>query len=440
MAAPPIKQSGTTEQGALREFTDMHKHVDIAARSCWPMLAALWAVMATTGPALAQIEEDGFRTRRPALPEGYEPRTLRTGSLVIRPELDLLGYYDSNIYADESGETDDFVLTAVPRLSAAIENEKLQWTAEGYTALHRYIDNSSENSTTFGAMSRVVAMPTEQFRLGGGVSFARVAEDRGAPEGRTDPGIGPRIYNDLGGELFAGVRGSRLGVQLRGEVEKLDYRSAADNERDRTTYVGSVRGLYQMSALFSFFAQGDVRRREYRLSSAITGIDRDSTTFGGVLGVQIDPGGKVQGEAYAGVYRFDADDPLISKHTGFQLGAGLDYALTPRTTITLTAFRGDAATVQPGANGRTDTRVRLGFKQEVRHNIRIASGLEWRKVEYRGLVDQDQDKWAADVEVEYLLNRYMAVAAIGRYNGRQSEVQGQDYNRFQAGLALRLRY
>jgi hypothetical protein len=76
----------------------------------------------------------------------------------------------------------------------------------------------------------------------------------------------------------------------------------------------------------------------------------------------------------------------------------------------------------------------------VRHNIHIGSGVEWRKVEYRGLVDQDQDKWAADIEAEYLLNRYMAVAAIGRYNGRQSEVQGQDYNRFQAGLALRLRY
>lgn len=418
----------------------MHKQRDFAARPYWPILAALWGVMATAAPAVAQIEADGFRTEQRTPPEGYEPRTIRTGSLVIRPELDLLGYYDSNIYAEESGEMDDFVITAVPRLSAAIENEKLQWSAEGYTALHRYIDNSTENSTTFGAMSRLVALPTEQLRLGGGVRFARVAEDRGAPEGRTATDIGPRIYNDLGGELFAGVRGSRLGVQLRGEVEKLDYRNAADNDRDRTTYLGSVRGLYQMSALFSLFAQGDVRRREYRLSSAVTGVDRDSTTFGGVVGVQIDPGGKLQGEAYAGAYRFDADDPLISKHTGFQLGAGLDYALTPRTAITLTAFRGDAATVQPGANGRTDTRVRLGFKQEVRHNLHIGSGLEWRKVEYRGLIDQDQDKWAADIEAEYLLNRYMAVAAIGRYNGRQSEVQGQDYNRFQVGLALRLRY
>lgn len=418
----------------------MHQQTDVATMPYWPILAALWGVMAIAEPASAQIEADRFRTEQRTLPEGYEPRTIRTGSVVIRPELDLIGYYDSNIYAEESGETDDFVVTAVPRLSAALENEKLQWTAEGYTALHRYIDNSTENSTTFGVRSSVVASPTEQFRVGGGVGFARIAEDRGAPEGRTATDVGPRLYNELGGELFVGVQGSRLGVQLRGEVEKLDYRSAVDNERDRTTYVGSVRTLYQQSALLSLFAQGEVRRREYRLSPVLTGIDRDSTTFGGVLGVRIDPGGKLQGEAYAGVFRFDADDPLIDKHTGFQLGAGLDYALTPRTAITLTAFRGDAATVRPGVNGRTDTRVRLGFKQEVRHNINIGSGLEWRKVEYRGLADQDQDKWAADIEAEYLLNRYIAVAAVGRYNGRQSEVQGEDYNRYQVGLALRLRY
>lgn len=416
----------------------MQKQYGIAARPLWPVLAAL-SIFGPAAPALAQLEPDGFKTER-KMPEGYEPRTFRSGNLVISPELDVTGYYDNNIYAEESGKDNDFVINAVPRIAFDLDNQKMQWTTQGYVGLRRYIDNDTENSTTFGAMSRVVARPSEQLQFGGGVHFVRAAEERGDPEARTDSTLGPRLYNAYGGEVSVGLRGSRLGVQLKGEAEKLDFRNPADNERDRTTYTGTARALYRLSGLLNVFAQGQVLRREYRLGVAAVGVNRDSTNYNATAGVQIDPGGRLRGDIYAGVFRFDPDDSALKKDTGVQFGAGLNYELTPRTEIVLTGFRGDAATVQPGVTGRTDTRVRMGVKQEVRHNIHAAAGVEWRDTRYRGLSGINQDKVTIDGELEYLLNRLVSVAAVGRYSGRQSQVLGADFNRWQGGLSVRLKY
>lgn len=416
----------------------MQKQRRIAAKSLWRVLTAA-GVLGSVTPALAQLEPEGFKAER-KMPEGYEPRTIHAGNIIIRPELDVAGYYDNNIYAEESGKDNDVVINAVPRIAFDLDNQKLAWTTQGFVGLRRYIDHQSENSTTFGAMSRLVARPTEQVQFGGSVRFVRTAEERGDPESRTDTTVGPRLYNEYGGELFAGIRGSRLGVQVRGEVEKLDFRNSADNERDRTTYTGTVRALYLVSGALNLFAQGQVRRRDYRLGIADIGLDRDSTNYNISGGVQIDPGGKLSGDIYAGAYRFDPDDSALGKDTGFQFGAGLNYQVTPRTELELTGFRGDVATVQPGVTGRTDMRIRLGVEQEIRHNLRFGGGIEYRDTRYRGIADIDQDRVIVDGELEYMLNRLISFSALGRYTGRQSEVQGEDYNRWQLGLAVRLRY
>ncbi|HKR18077.1 outer membrane beta-barrel protein [Rhizorhapis sp.] len=417
----------------------MQKQRGIATGSLWPVLAAVAGVAGPVTPALAQLEPDNFKAER-EMPEGYEPRTIRSGNLIIRPELDVTGYYDNNIYAEESGKDNDVVIHAVPRIAFDLDNQKMAWTTQGFVALRRYIDHSEENSTTFGAMSRLVARPSEQMQFGGSARFVRSAEERGDPEARTDTSVGPRIYNDYGGDLFAGFRGSRLGVHVRGEVEKRDYRSSEDNERDRTTYTGTVRGLYRVSGFINAFAQGQVRRRDYRLGIAELGIDRDSTNVSATAGLQIDPGGKLRGDIYAGAFWFNPDDNLLRKDTGVEFGAGLNYELTPRTEIEFTGFRGDVATVQPGVTGRTDTRLRLGVVQEIRHNIHFNGGVEYRDTRYRGISDIDQDRVIVDGELEYLMNRLIALAVVGRYTGRQSQVEGEDYNRWQVGLAARLKY
>lgn len=411
----------------------------------WSMFALLPVLLAQAPQALAQETiaqkvSDDFDPVSSLPREGYEPRTIRSGLLVIAPELDVGAEYDSNLFADNSGETDDVALLATPRIKFSLDGDVVSWNARTYATLRRYADVSSENSTTFGAQSKFTVRATERFTFGGGGQFLREAEDRGDPEGRLATAPGPRMFHDASGNLYARLQGSRLGVQVGGEVRHLNYLSAVDAVRDRTEYRGSVRGFYKATPITNVYGEVFAGRRNHRLSVDDGGIDRDSKTYGANAGVQIDPGGKVQGGAYAGYFRFDPDDASLRKHSGLEFGANLSYSMSERTNLRLDAFRGDVGTVRIGATGRTDTRLRLGWEQEIRHNLLLNAGLSWRETRFRGLNSSSQQKWGGDMELEYLVNRHVGVVATVNHIYRDSDEPASDYVRFRGGLALRLRY
>src|SRR3546814_20266826 len=106
----------------------MQRQMGKGALYFWQVMAALGGVI-SAAPAFAQ-NADKIRLKSVLdLPrEGYEPRTLHAGNIIIRPEMDVRGEYDSNIYADETDEVDDFVLVAAPRVRFALNNDLLKWT------------------------------------------------------------------------------------------------------------------------------------------------------------------------------------------------------------------------------------------------------------------------------------------------------------------------
>src|SRR3546814_18343502 len=95
--------------------------------------------------------------------------------------------------------------------------------------------------------------------------------------------------------------------------------------------------------------------RDFRQAADDAGVDRDASTFGGTVGAEFDPGGKLRGELNVGVFRFDPKDRTLKPYTGLQFAAAMSYAIRPRTSITLDAFRGDVAPVRTVALARPDT-------------------------------------------------------------------------------------
>src|SRR3546814_13740596 len=116
--------------------------------------------------------------------------------------MDVRGEYDSNIYADETDEVDDFVLVAAPRVRFDLNNDLLKWRTDAFATLRRHADKTSENSTAFGATTDITLRPSAMSTLGGGSGFERQVEDRGDPESRTLTDIGPRRLNDFSGNAF----------------------------------------------------------------------------------------------------------------------------------------------------------------------------------------------------------------------------------------------
>jgi len=392
-------------------------------------------------PAQAQPTPDDDQTAsvldldRP----GYNPRTIRVKSITITPELDFGTVYDSNVYAAPQDRRDDAVFTLRPSLAAQDDEGRLRWRAEAYALARRYAKNSREDNETYGASIRSAVDVNNAITLGGAAGYRRAVENRSDPEVRQNPQLGPPLFDVLNGELTGAVTMGKLGISAKGQVEKYDFVSPANDDRDFTSYRGTLRLLYRLGAAISAFGQGYVNQRRFRLRDPVTRLDRNGRTMGGLVGVQVNPGGKVRGDLGAGVFRYNPEDPSLPSFTGFALEGSLTYVPRRRTAVILDVFSGDVATVRNGATGRMDRRARVTIQQEIRHNLLASLGLRYRQTRYRG-VDARLTTVGADGDLEFLVNRHLSLAATAQISKRTAWDPRDRFERVRAGLEIRYRF
>lgn len=399
---------------------------------------ALGCAMVPEAGALAQDLEPNA----PALdaPEPlFVPTPLTLGGATVEIGVDGRIEYDSNIYAQAFDEKDDFKLLVRPYVDLVREGSALEVSARAQGDFRKYFQYGSEDAAGGKVEAGVDWTPSASDKIGALASWQHIIEDRGEPEGRTLPSLGPRELNAWTGDLSYTHQGARIGFTLRGNVARYRYTSAVDDNRDLDNYGVLGRVLMRVSPLVNGFVEGFASRRDFRLKPIGNEPDRDSDTYGARAGVAIDPGGTIRGEAAVGIYRFDPEDALLESRTRLSAQVGLIYAPRPRTAVTLDGFLGNVATYRTGAQAREDMRIRLGLQQEVRHNLRGELGLIFRRSKYFG-TGQVEKTYAATGEIEYALNRRIAVGATARFSKRTSADPLDDFERARIGLELKTHY
>lgn len=347
--------------------------------------------------------------------------------------------YDSNIYAQAFDEKDDFKLLLRPYIDLIRKGSALELTARAEGDFRKYFKYDTEDAAGGKVEAGLNWTPSATDRLAAGASWQRFIEDRGEPEGNTDPRLGPRKSNILDGDLSYTHQGARMGFAVRGSASRFRYVRAIDKNRDLDTYGLLGRVMMRVSPLMNGFVEGFASKRDYRLVPLAGEANRDSHTYGARAGVAIDPGGTIRGEAAVGVYRFDPKDSRIDARTRLSAQIGLVYAPRPRTAITLDGFIGNVATFRAGVQSREDMRFRLGVNQEIRHNLRGEVGLVYRRSKYFG-TGQTERLYGVTGELEYAVNRRIAVAANARWSKRNSSDPLDEFDRTRVGLELRIHY
>lgn len=415
------------------------------------LLASSAAILA---PQAAVAQELERATPVLDLPPGEYPQTpIMLGDAALYAAADLRVEYDSNIYAAPDDVAEDLKLLLVPRLKLQLSDDALRLVGFGEMQVRRYLKYETENSTSGSVGTTLTWDATSADRLSAAAGWSRLVEERGDPEARLTPAVGPRLSDMWRAELGYSRQSQRLALQFRGSATRFEHTSRVDAERDHDVYTGSARLGYRAGGLASGFGEVFVTSRDFRLATDLSGVDRDATTYGARIGTAIDPGGKIRGEAAVGLFRVNPGDDRLEARTGFSAEAAMVYQPTRRLAFTLDAFSGDVATVRSGAQARFDTRVRLGVQQEAYHNLRWQAGLLYRRSNFIGAGIHEQ-RVGSFAEVEYLVNRRLAVALVSRFVGRKTDVEPEDgrpqperepglldhFERFRGGIEFRLQY
>ncbi|MEM8696121.1 MAG: outer membrane beta-barrel protein [Pseudomonadota bacterium] len=378
-----------------------------------------------TAPVLDQVED-------------FAPIGVRSGGFILYPSIALGLEYTSNLFAAPAGEVEDVRATIAPGLIAEREGDALRIRGTASAAINRYVDRTSENSVAALLQLDAAYRFSETDRLRYEGHWRRRVEDRGDPEARTLLGLGPRLIDIVSGEFEYERTGTRLGFGLLAGASRFDHRSAIDAERDYDEIRLSGRLSYRLGGRTNIFVRPFYTQRDFRLATDDSGVNRDAITYGARAGVEFDAEGRLRGSLGIGAFRFDPEDGALDERTGLSVQGSLIYQPVERTAFLFDAFRGDVATFRAGVTSRVDTRISFGIQQEVRHNLRFQSSLFYRRTNF--IDGGDEETVGGLAELEYRLNRAMAVAFTGQYSDRGSSNPDDRFDRFRGGVELRLRY
>ncbi|MXP44333.1 outer membrane beta-barrel protein [Allopontixanthobacter sediminis] len=401
-----------------------------------PLLAC--SLLALVLPAMASAQEVG--STAPSVyasdPE-FTNRAVGLGAFRLTAGAEARIDYDSNVFAEPVDGSSDAVFRAAPYAEISREGP-LSLSLRGSLDLRRYASESSENSEGGRVQLRAgLALPAGQL-LSSEVSWDRAIEDRGDPEARTLLGLGPRRYDILTGGLAYRRTSARFLLNLAASAQKVDALDILDADRDYNAYSGQAAFGIRPGGAFYIVASAFTNRREFRLEEIVPGVDRDTTTYGGRLGIQSDGKGLIEGRLAAGLFKLEPDDAATQSRTGFSVDGLLTYRPQRRTAISLEMFQGDVASFRGGASARKDSSISLRLEQEIRHNLlgRLSAG--YRRTSFFSLAQQ-QETWRLGAEAEYLLGPNASLIASVRYGDRDSDIPIEVFDRFMAGVGVRIR-
>lgn len=353
----------------------------------------------------------------------FDPIGLTAGGFRIVPRLEISESYDDNIRAEDDDTEDDFITEITASIGATSEwsNHMLAFGAFGQ--LNRFAQNDEEDTEEGGVQALGRLDISRNSNLTGFAMFRNEAEDRTDPD---DEGDKPTKLNRAVGQLEYEHQFSRVQFLTEAQVQRIDFTTSDENDRDRTQFRLAPRVGYELFPSFRPFIEGSYSIQEY--DTLQSGVDRDSETWGAFIGAEFEITSILEAEAFVGYFSTEFDDPDLESVDGIGGGAELTWLVTQLTSVQASLSRGEEQTTQASSSTRIRTTARLRVEHELLRNLLLEGELLYLQDDFQG-VDRLDDVYGATVGANYLVNRNMSVSLGYNFVGRESDAAGEDFEK-----------
>jgi len=369
-----------------------------------------------------------------ARPE-FEQIGLTADGFRILPQLLISESYDDNIRAEPDDPEDDLITEVTAALAVGSDWNNHALGGLVYGRLNRFAQNSEEDTEEGGVETYGRLDITRDNNLSGLAFYRRETEERTDPDegGQDVPSELDRFLGQLVYRHWVG----RMQFVADGQVQRIDFVTPGDNDRDRYEYRFAPRVFYEVTPSFRPFIQAILSQQDYDTLQG--GVDRDSDGVGGFAGVDLDVSGVLTAEAFIGYFHTEFDDPSLQNVSGLGGGLALTWLATDLTSVEVSLSRGQEQTTRASASSRVRTTAELRVEHELLRNVLLESELLYIQDDFQG-IDRSDDIYGAMFGVSYLMNRYASVTLSYEYLGRDSEVDSANFDKNVVLLSTRLQF
>ncbi|MEO0359482.1 MAG: outer membrane beta-barrel protein [Pseudomonadota bacterium] len=367
------------------------------------------------------------------------------GAFILRPVAQGSFAYDSNIFEEADDETDSFITTLSPRFSVESDFSRHRVRLQSGLDAQFFLDSPDDDAVSGFVSTDGTLDITRRLRFRSGVSYRRVAEQRGTDEIDDEVGLeGPVFSNVFAGE----ARLQYLPGDFRIEpFASFSYRDFEDrdgveqDDRDRLKYEAGVELGYRALTGFEVFVRGsyfDVDFDESVDSDAdgVDGVNRDNNGFEVFGGVKLGLSRLLTGSVGGGVIFNEFDDPALDDTQDFTVRAALDWSPRRRININLAASRTVEQTAVEGASDKTVTDARLTGRYEILRNLNGSLQVGFAESDFNDLGRTDTAIFG-QAALNWSVTRRASLRLAYRYLDETSDDDDQEFDKHVVTLGVR---
>ncbi|WGF88904.1 outer membrane beta-barrel protein [Marinivivus vitaminiproducens] len=366
----------------------------------------------------------------------YDPLGIRTGGFLLTPSITVEELYDSNVFADDDDEEDDFATIVSPRLSleSQFSRHALNFSAGADGAAY-YSTDENNYIDAFGQASGQLDVGRAN-SLSGSVRVARGHQDRDDSDIETSELADQNdedvtVFYTANTNVFWRQQFNRLYYRVGASALRRDYEDGEDADRDRIEYSPTVEVGYSISPRFDVFTRGVYRMMRYDQSEQ---EDREFDGYQLLVGSNIDLTSLIFGTVYVGYEQANFDGDTYDDIDGVSFGGGLTYNVTRLTSVTLSGQRQVQPTQRTESGGNQETTADLRVDHELLRNVILNGRVGWEQDDFEDTTD---DTYRAGAGVSYLINRNFRLSLDYTFSTRDSDESDREYDRNQILLGLR---
>jgi hypothetical protein len=392
-----------------------------------------------------------FRSDQPTLPDedwrrrddaAFEPLGIRSGGLVYLPELDTHLLTTDNIFASHDGREGDHAAVLNPSLKV-----KSDWSRHEmelfFAGEQRFWGGfPSENITRAEARTRGRVDITSRSSVEAGSRFARDVDGRGStglPEGAKSPGV------THAGEVYlqGNHRFNRLGLRLRGTVDRMLYDDITLNDGTRTdngdrandNHKLELRASYEFSPRLELFTDWDNNWRRFHRDRDRYGLDKDHRGWLAAAGAKIEVAPTVNVTGRLGYARSTADEASFADIEGLIADTSVVWQPASFITATLGMRTEVDESSEAGVNGSLDHIYDFELKTDWTYRFSSAFVASRTIKDYVDGRPGETDT-SLGVKADYAFSREMVLDAAYQYKLNETASSNRE-NEFRIGLKLR---
>jgi hypothetical protein len=373
----------------------------------------------------------------------YDAFGIRAGSFLLYPSLTSKLVFDSNVFAQPTGEISDWAADTTPRIVAESNWSRHALMFELFARDVRYFDETSQNHTDVygGIVGRLDAR--RDLTIQGSLNLGRIHEPLGSGDAPT-LAAEPVPDTRLDAELALHKTFNRVKVTLKGGYESDDYDDVPaigggtldQDFRDADAYEVGGRVAVAISPDTNVFGDVTYTRTEHDNPSVTLS---DSDTIRVLTGFEFAPSALVRGQVGVGYTWRGYDGPGIADEDGFAYLADIIWNPTPLITVTIGGEGRIEDTTVVGASGRLSSSGHINVDYELLRNLIVSPQVRIDHIDYSGIA-RDDLLIASGIRLDYMLNRRLHVGGEYFFEFRDSSVGILDYDRNLLGIYAKAQF